>query len=324
MSNQLTKTASNPKELGAFLDSLKGQMELALPEHMNADRMCRLALTAFSTTPKLRECTMQSIAACVMMSSQLGLEIGVNGQAYMIPYGTTATFVPGWKGLIDLVNRSARSSVWTGAVFEGDFFEWELGSNPKVVHRPAGESDPAMLEYVYAVGRNNGSDYPVIEVWPNDRVKKHFAKFNKVGARHYAHQNWEMYARKVVLLQVLKYLPQSVELSIAIEADHKATATTIEGVAKNITTLDGLTERITEQADGETDTVTTDELPPEIIATEQAVNDIQAATDTDQISAAIGMAEQTFSELKLTKAKAKPLTDEILDAAKAKTEELEG
>ena len=44
----------------------------------------------------------------------------------------------------------------------------------------------------------------------------HFNRYNKVGAMHYAHENWEMYARKVPLLQVLKYMPASPELEAAI------------------------------------------------------------------------------------------------------------
>jgi recombination protein RecT len=210
--------AKSVGHLDKFLAKLKGEVKKSLPRHMNADRVCRLALTCFSSSPKLRECTMHSIAACIMQASQMGLEIGMNGQAYMIPYGKTATLVPGWKGLIDLVNRSAQASAWTGAVFEGDYFEWELGDSPFVRHRPAGESDPEKMIYAYAIGKVNGSDAKIIECWHNDRIIDHFKRHNKVGEKHYAHSNWEMYARKVVLLQVLKYLPQSIELSNAITA----------------------------------------------------------------------------------------------------------
>lgn len=234
-------------ELSKFLDSMKAQMQLALPSHLTADRMVRLVLTEFRKTPKLLQCTVESIASCVMTSSQLGLEIGVNGQAYMIPYGNVATFVPGWKGLIDLVNRAGRATVWTGAVFEGDYFEWELGSEPKVVHRPRGESEPSKMTHAYAVGKLAGSEMPVIECWPNDRLKKHFAKNNKVGQRHYANTHWEMYCRKIVLLQVLKYLPQSVEMATAIEAERESEKTILSGaVVGGSTQLDRLTETLSE------------------------------------------------------------------------------
>ena len=67
----------------SFLEKLKPQMALALPKHLNADRMTRLALTAFSTNPDLQNCTPQSLASSIMLASQLGLEIGVGGQGYL-------------------------------------------------------------------------------------------------------------------------------------------------------------------------------------------------------------------------------------------------
>lgn len=205
-----------------FLDKFKPQMALALPKHLTADRMTRLALTAFSSTPALQECTPQSIASSIMMASTLGLEPGVNGQGYLIPYKGRCTFVPGWKGLVDIANRSGRCTVWTGAVFEGDDFEYALGDRPFVQHRPGDEDDPSKLVFVYAVGRVKGSDWPVIEVWRTSKVLKHRDHYNKVGAKHYSFRDWEMYARKVPLLQVLKYMPASIELSNALAVSNAA------------------------------------------------------------------------------------------------------
>ena len=151
------------------------------------------------------------------MAAQLGLEPGIAGQGYLIPYKGTCTFVPGWQGLVGLLNNSGRATAWTGAVFEGDTWEFELGSKPKCRHIP-GENygDPKHLVWVYACGQVNGSEMPVIEAWPISRVWKHRDRFNKVGDKHYSYQHPEMYARKVLLLQVLKYMPKSIELIDAI------------------------------------------------------------------------------------------------------------
>jgi recombination protein RecT len=221
--NQLqTKQPGPTAQFSKFLDSFKGQMSLALPKHLTADRMARLALSAFSSSPQLQQCDPRTIAASIMTASTLGLEPGVNGQGYLIPYKGTCTFVPGWKGLVDIANRSGRVSVWTGAVFEGDDFEYELGDKPHIRHRPGDEDHPDKLTHVYAVGRVKGSEWPVIEVWTMRKIWKHRDAFNKVGARHYSFRDQEMYARKVPLLQVLKYMPQSIELSNAVAASHAA------------------------------------------------------------------------------------------------------
>lgn len=210
-------------KFAAFMDKLKPQMALALPKHMNADRMTRLALTAFSTTPALQQCTPQSIAASIMTAAQLGLEPGISGQGYLIPYKSTCTFVPGWKGLVDLVARSGRATVWTGAVRDGDEFEYQLGDAPFCRHRPGDGDDGQPFTHVYAIGRVRDASMAVIEVWSRARVEKHLKRYNKVGGRHYAladENNMEMYARKVALLQVIKYMPASIELENAITVSH--------------------------------------------------------------------------------------------------------
>lgn len=213
---------SPAKQLNEFMTRHKNQIALALPRHITADRMIRLAMTAFSQNPSLQKCDLNSVFASVVVGSQLGLEIGVGGQAYLVPYGNKCQFVPGWQGLVDLVSRAGRATVWTGAVYIGDEFDWALGDAPFIKHRPgAGGDSWKDITHVYAVGRVNGSQYPVIEVWSMDRVVKHLNKYNKVGGRHYAleknGQNMEMYARKVVLLQVLKYMPKSIEVQRAID-----------------------------------------------------------------------------------------------------------
>ena len=226
-------TIQKPGELLKFLEKSKSAIAMALPKHLTPERMMRLALTAFSTTPALRKCTPQSILSSVVVASQVGLEIGIAGQGYLIPYGTVATFVPGWQGLVGLLNNTGRATAWTGAVFEGDLFEFQLGSNPRCHHVP-GENfgDPDKLVWVYACGKVNGSEQPVIEAWPIRRVWRHRDENNKVGRAHYSFKHPEMYARKVVLLQVLKYMPRSIELNNAIAASDAAelgNATTVEG-----------------------------------------------------------------------------------------------
>ena len=218
----MTAPGTSVAVFSSFLDKLKPQLALALPKHLNADRMARLALTAFSASADLQHCTAQSIAASLMTAGQLGLEPGVNGHGYLIPYYDNrnkvmvCTFVPGWKGLVDLVARAGRASVWTGVVYPGDDFDYQLGDAPFCKHRPGdavADDITGGWTHVYAIGRVRDAQMPVIEVWTRSKVKKHLTTYNKVGERHYANKsegNFEMYGRKVALLQVLKYMPQSV------------------------------------------------------------------------------------------------------------------
>jgi len=219
----------------AVLEAWLPEIKRALPKHISAERMARVALTAFRRNPKLADCDPRSVFAAVLQSAQLGLEIDVLGRAYLVPYekrekvgnswktvGVECQFIPGWKGLVDLMNRSGEGTVWTGAVFQGDTFEWQLGDSPFCRHIPGGEMAPELLTHVYAVGRVKGADWPVIEVWPIEKIWKHRDRYNKVGGKHYSFTNPEMYARKVPLLQVLKYMPCSTELARAIAANDDA------------------------------------------------------------------------------------------------------
>lgn len=221
---QNNRPANPVVAFNAFMQKHKSQLELALPKHLNADRMVRLSLTAFSQNPTLQQCDPKSIFGSIIVASQLGLEIGVNGQGYLVPYKGKCTFVPGWKGLVDLANRGGRCTVWTGAVYEGDEFDYMLGDSPYCKHKPCGEFEESKLTHVYAIGRVKDSEMPVIEVWPVKKVHAHFKKtvVPTLQPNHYSKKHFEAYAKKVALLQVLKYMPQSIEMSNAVDVSYAA------------------------------------------------------------------------------------------------------
>lgn len=252
----ITTQSSPVAAFSKTLERMKPQMVLALPKHMSADRMARLALTAFSSNKDLQQCSTDSILASLMTATQLGLEPGINGQGYLIPYKGKCTFVPGWKGLVDLVSRAGRATVWTGAVYEGDKFDYQLGDEPFCRHKP-GDGGEAFT-YVYAIGRVKDAQMPVIEVWTRGKVQKHLNQYNKVGGRHYAlasESNFEMYARKVALLQVLKYMPSSIELANAVTVSHAAESGQGAVIDGDFVVLS------TESVDSDTGEITKDKAP---------------------------------------------------------------
>ena len=58
----------------------------ALPKHMSVDRIMRIALTAFRRNDALQKCNPLSVLSAVVQASQLGLEIGQNGEAFLVPF----------------------------------------------------------------------------------------------------------------------------------------------------------------------------------------------------------------------------------------------
>ena len=212
------KESDKAPSFSALLAEMQPQFKAALPAHLkaNAERYMRLAVTEMRRNPALNKCDPYSVLGAAMVATQLGLEIGPTGRAYLIPYSNQCTFVPGWKGLVELAMRSGRATCWSGVIYQGQKHEYEQGDSPKLrILEDSDEFDPEKMAYSYAIGRITGSNWPLIERWSVAKITKHRDRYNKVGSSHYSFKHWEMYARKVPLLQVLKYLPASPELEAA-------------------------------------------------------------------------------------------------------------
>ncbi|MDK4605734.1 recombinase RecT, partial [Kingella kingae] len=60
----------------------------ALPKHLTADRLARIATTEIRRVPALGTCSPESFLGAIMQCGQLGLEPSNGlGQAYLIPFG---------------------------------------------------------------------------------------------------------------------------------------------------------------------------------------------------------------------------------------------
>lgn len=106
--------------------SFKKQLAAALPKHLTADRMARIAATEIRKNPELLRTTPESFMGAVMQGAQLGIELGsALGQAYLVPYGDTCQFILGYRGMIDLARRSGQVlSLNAYVVHERDDFSY--------------------------------------------------------------------------------------------------------------------------------------------------------------------------------------------------------
>lgn len=70
-----------------MLNQSAEQIRAALPEHMNATRLARIAMTTFQRNPTLLECDPKTLIGQVIQCAQLGLEPdGILGGAYLVPF----------------------------------------------------------------------------------------------------------------------------------------------------------------------------------------------------------------------------------------------
>lgn len=219
--NQLAKRAkggngkpqSPAQTIAAYLKRMGPEIERALPKHMDADRLARIALTTIRTTPKLMECNLPSLMGAVMQAAQLGLEPGLMGHCYIIPYGKEATFIIGYKGMIDLARRSGNiQSIYAHAVYENDDFDYELGLHPKLEHKPHMEGDRGEFIGAYAVAHFKDGGYQM-EFMPKSEIEKRRARSASANSRHSPwNTDYEEMAKKTVIRHMWKYLPISIEI----------------------------------------------------------------------------------------------------------------
>lgn len=78
--NQVAQHNEKPTTLAGLLadPKIKAQMALALPKHMTADRLARIATTEIRKVPKLAACDQASFLGAIMQCAQLGLEPGAH------------------------------------------------------------------------------------------------------------------------------------------------------------------------------------------------------------------------------------------------------
>jgi len=193
---------------------------------VNVAAEIQTALKLAEQNASIRSSTDDSFLEAVRTALASGLGLS-DGYGFLSAEKRECKFIPGWKGLVDLVLRSERGSVWTGVVYKGDFFDYQLGDRPHVTQRRGDSDEPNDITHFYAVGRIKGSDTPIVEVWTISKLNRHFQRHNNQGEDHYAlksHEAWESYGRKLALLQVLKFMPKSRDLEIALAADAAAFA----------------------------------------------------------------------------------------------------
>lgn len=197
-------------------DNAKKQFAMALPKHLSVDRFVRVALTAITKTPKLADCTRESLLACLLDCSSLGLEPD-GRNAYLIPYGTVCTLIVSYKGLVELARRTGEiSDIHADVVCENDSFEYSYGTDGKLVHRPALEKRGKVVRaYAFVKLRDGGTSYDVMNVDEIDKIRK----ISKAANSPAWTNHWDEMAKKTVFRRLAKWLPVSSEFMDAVERD---------------------------------------------------------------------------------------------------------
>lgn len=228
------QTPDKPKnfnqQVAAYLKDMFPQMKSVLPTHLTPERMARITLNEIRKNPELAKCSIESLAGAVMQATALGLEPGILGHCYFVPFKNKSKgiqevqFVVGYKGLIDLTRRSGEVlSIQAQAVHENDEFYYEYGLNETLKHVPAKTNRGEVYAYyAYAKFKDGGHTFLVMS---KEDIEAHRDKFSKAKNFGPWVDHFDEMAKKTVIRAMVKYMPISVEVQKAASSDETAKTT---------------------------------------------------------------------------------------------------
>ena len=216
---------SKSMSISDMIKALEPEIKRALPSVITPERFTRMALSAINNTPKLGECSQMSFLAALMNAAQLGLEPNTPlGQAYLIPFQNKGVlecqFQLGYKGLINLAYRNDQlQTIQAQCVYANDQFEYELGLEPKLNHKPCiGERGELVAVYALFKLQNGGYGF---EVMSKNDIDEHAKKYSKAVNSSYSPWKtaYSEMAMKTVVKKVLRFAPLKTDFLRAIASD---------------------------------------------------------------------------------------------------------
>lgn len=329
----------------SLLEKALPQIKLALPKHMNADRLARIALSSCTRNPKLFECDPLTLMAAVLQSAALGLEPdGALGEAYLIPYNGKVQFQVGYRGLMKLARNTGQvGAIGASVVRKRDVFEWGEGPDGAFKHVPF--SPPVPDDASDLAAKEGGEELeklcgPMTHAYAWAKLKDGTAMVKvmtrvEVLAIRGRSQAWQTYItkkyscpwvtdpaamwKKTAIKQLAKLMPQSPELARAVSLDSQSEAglsqdfgdvldTTAQDAPSGPPTTTGqLADR--ESGGAPPHDPATGEVKDS--AFESVLDEIRRARDTDQLAAAEARAASEY-----------PGNGVLGSASRAKREEL--
>lgn len=219
-----------PVTLAAQLHSpaMMDQIRRALPGNVLSEKFARVVLTQLRKVKNLDQTTPQSFFAAVLECAALGLEPGVLGQAWILPFwsnklgGFEATLIIGYRGMVQLMYRSQLvKSAQAREVYAGERFEYEEGLDRKLIHVPTFQVGvrPSDVVAAYAIIQTTTGG-ALVEVMNREQIEAVRARSRSKDSGPWV-TDWTEMARKTVLRRAAKLAPMSPALQRALDIEDR-------------------------------------------------------------------------------------------------------
>jgi recombination protein RecT len=189
-------------------------------------------LDVIGDTPALQQCDPGLVVKEALKAAALDLPINKNlGFAYVIPYKEKGQAKPqfqmGYRGYVQLAIRTGQyRHLNAGVVYEGEeMVEDRIKGTVEISGKK--KSDTAIGYFAY-MQLTNGFEKAV--AWTRERVEAHAKRFSKsyAGGSSPWKTDFDAMACKTMILQLVKYMPMTIEMSQAIAADHSARRVSVD------------------------------------------------------------------------------------------------
>lgn len=230
------KPQSAPEIFRGQLTKMEGEFQMALPAHIPVERFMRIILTAVNANPKLLTADRRSLFEAAMKAAQDGLLPDGREGAFSI-YSTKVkgkggepdkwidkvTWMPMIAGIRKKVRNSDTIETWdVRAVHDKDEFDYELGDNPYIKHKPhiRGDRGPLIAFYSIATLKSGEKSRDVMSVAEVEYVRDTYSKKDRDGnfSQAWTKSFGEM-GKKTLARRHSKELPMSTDLDDLLRRD---------------------------------------------------------------------------------------------------------
>lgn len=221
MNNQL---ANLPMKKLVQQNAIQDMMKRTLGS--KAQQFTTSLVNIVNSNQQLKNVDQMSVIQSAMVAASLDLPIDPNlGYMWLVPYGHSATPQIGYKGYIQLAQRTGQYKAMNAVVVhEGELVSWNPLSE-EVVFDPMKRTSDEVIGYVGYFRLLNGFEKTVY--WSKDQMEDHRKRFVKGGGGQDKPTgvwgtDYDAMALKTVIRGLLsKWGPMSVQMAEAIKADDK-------------------------------------------------------------------------------------------------------
>ena len=210
----------NVQAFNKSLSNMRPEFKKALPPQVTPEKFERVCATAIQNNPKLLDADRRTLFGAMTKAAQDGL-LPDGRECALVMFGKEVQYMPMVAGIMKKVRNSGEITNWSvHVVREGDIFDYDLGDEERITHKPA-RKDRGEVIGAYSIVTLTGGE--------KSREYMDTSEIEAVRSRSRAKDSgpWKTdYAemcKKTVIRRHSKRLPMSTDLDEFIRRDDELT-----------------------------------------------------------------------------------------------------